>query len=81
MWEWFFKGFMKFLANMFSSSAEASSKRVNGTFCVMTVLFLLMISTIFGIPISPQILSFLKSIFWGGTALLGLGLADKYLGK
>lgn len=66
---------------MFSSSAEASSKRFNGTLCVLTVLFLLIISTIFNITISSPVLAFLKTIYWGGTALLGLGIADKFLKK
>ena len=69
----------KFLLEMFSGSAEVSSKRVNGTFCIMSVLFILFISIIFDKSISPEMLKIIKMVFWGGTTLLGLGITEKYI--
>lgn len=64
---------------MFSGSSEISSKRVNGTFCIMSVLFILFISIIFDKSISPEIVKLIKMIFWGGATLLGLGITEKYI--
>jgi len=79
MWSWFFRNLMKFTAGIFSSSSDTSSKRVNGTLCILTVLLIVIISTSFGLSISKELLSLIKMIFWGGAGLLGLGMADKYL--
>ena len=68
----------KFILEMFSGSSEISSKRVNGTLCILSVLFILIISVIFEKGISVEIMKLIKTIFWGGTALLGLGLMEKY---
>lgn len=68
--------FLTFLANMFSGNSEVSSKRVNGTFCIITTLFILLISAIFGKVISPELTVLVKMVFWGGTALLGLGITE-----
>lgn len=69
----------RFLLEMFSGNEEVSSKRVNGTFCVLSVLFILIISIIFDKSISDQLVKLLKMVFWGGTALLGLGITEKFI--
>ena len=69
---------MNFLFQMFNGSNDVSSKRVNGTLCVLTVLFILVISIIFDKSISVELMKLLKMVFWGGTMLLGLGIAEKY---
>lgn len=70
---------MRFIAAMFNSSSETSSKRVNGTLCILTVLLIVLISASFGLPISKEVLTLVKMIFWGGAGLLGLGMADRFL--
>lgn len=79
--KWFFNGLIKFIQNMFTSNSDVSSKRVNGTFCILTVLFIIILCTIFGYTISAELLKLIKMVFWGGTMLLGLGIADKYFNK
>ena len=69
---------MNFLSQMFNGSNDVSSKRVNGTLCVLTVLFILVISIIFDKSISSELMKLTKMVFWGGTMLLGLGIAEKY---
>lgn len=69
---------MNFLSQMFNGNNDVSSKRVNGTLCVLTVLFILVISIIFDKSISVELMKLLKMVFWGGTMLLGLGIAEKY---
>jgi len=64
---------------MFNGNNDVSSKRVNGTLCVITVLVILIISIIFDKSISSELMKLTKMVFWGGTALLGLGIAEKYI--
>lgn len=79
--KWFFKGLINFLVNMFTASSDVSSKRVNGTFCINVVLIILLLCTIFNFPISAELYKLIKMVFWGGTMLLGLGIADNYFNK
>lgn len=79
--DWFFSGIIKFIQNMFTANSDVSSKRVNGTFCIITVLIIIILCTIFGFTISAELLKLIKMVFWGGTMLLGLGIADKYFNK
>lgn len=79
--EWFFKGIIKFIVGMFSGGSDVSSKRVNGTLCILTVLLILIIFPSFGIVFTKELMILIKMVFWGGTALLGLGIADKIFTK
>lgn len=69
----------RFLLEMFNGNKEVSSKRVNGTLCILSVIFILTISIIFDKSISSELVKLLKIVFWGGTALLGLGITEKYI--
>lgn len=77
--KWFFTNFFRFFYDLFSGASDVSSKRFNGTLCVVSVIILIIISVIFAYPISKEIIPLVKMIFWGGTGLLGLGMADKFL--
>lgn len=77
--KWFFTGLMRFFLQLFSGASDVSSKRFNGTICVLSVIILIIISVIFEYQISKEIIPLVKMIFWGGTGLLGLGMADKFL--
>lgn len=54
---------MNFLSQMFNGNNDVSSKRVNGTLCVLTVLFILVISIIFDKSISVELMKLLKMVF------------------
>ena len=79
--KWFLHGIIKFILEMFNGNNDVSSKRVNGTLCILVVLILLIISVIFGKQISDEISKLMEMVFWGGAALLGLGVAEKWINK
>lgn len=79
--KWFFTNFFKFFYELFSGASDVSSKRFNGTICVLSIVIIIIISIIFGYKIPPEIIQLIKMVFWGGTGLLGLGMADKFLKK
>ena len=79
--KWFFNGIIKFMLLMFSGNQDVSSKRVNGTACVFTILILLIISVIFDKVITVEMSKLLEMVFWGGTALLGLSVTEKFFNK
>ena len=77
--KWFFIGIIKFISSMFNGNSNVSSKRVNGTFCIISTIIILFTCILLNKSISEEIVGLLKVVFWGGTALLGLGVADKFL--
>lgn len=77
--KWFFIGIIKFISSMFNGNSSVSSKRVNGTICIISTIIILFTCILLNKPISEEIVGLLKVVFWGGTALLGLGVADKFL--
>lgn len=79
--KWFFVGIIMFIKNIFVSSSDVSSKRINGSLCILVTLIISLLCTIFGFTISTELLKLIKMVFWGGTMLLGLGIADKYFNK
>ena len=64
---------------MFSGSSDVSSKRINGTLCIISTVAILFTCVIWGKQLSNEVVELTKVVFWGGTALLGLGVADKFL--
>lgn len=77
--KWFFMGVIKFISSMFSGNSDVSSKRINGTLCIVSTIAILFTCILLGKPLSEEVVGLVKVIFWGGTALLGLGVADKFL--
>lgn len=53
----------RFLLEMFNGNKEVSSKRVNGTLCILSVIFILTISIIFDKSISSELVKLLKMVF------------------
>ena len=66
---------------MFSGNSDVSSKRVNGTLCIISTVGILLTSILLEKQLSAEVVDLIKVVFWGGTALLGLGVADKFLGN
>jgi len=71
----------KFLNNMFSGKEDTSSKRVNGTMCILLVTIIVTLSIILDWTIRIPQENLLHTIFWGGTGLLGITTLEKYLKK
>ena len=76
--KWFFVNLFKFIQAMFSGNSDVSSKRVNGTFCIIATVTLIVLFPIFKWELSDALKSLIEMIFWGGTMLLGLGIADRF---
>lgn len=70
------KAIKDFLLKMFSSENGISSKRVAGIFCVFFFAFLLGI-TFFGIELNDSQVELMVTLFYGGAALLGVGILDR----
>lgn len=68
----------KFILNMFSGSNDVSSKRVNGTICILIILTLLSVSIIWDKDVSQSKIDWAIAVFWGGVSLLGVGVVDQY---
>lgn len=75
------KKIKQFLVNMLSGNSDVSSKRVNGTLCIWTILIILITSVIWQFNISETQESIISTVFWGGIMLLGVGIADHYFKK
>jgi len=72
------KAIKDFLLKMFSGENEVSSKRVAGIFCIFFFSFLLGI-TFFGIELNDSQVELMVTLFYGGAALLGVGILDRRL--
>ena len=64
------------LNKLFSDSNEVSSKRVLGTFCILTFVGLV-VGTFIGLDVSDNQVSLLNTLVVVGGALLGLGVLKK----
>jgi hypothetical protein len=71
----------EFIKNMFSGTSDVSSKRVNGTVLIFSVLVTVLLSIIFSWEIKPTQENLLTTLFWGGTILLGVSVTEQYLKK
>lgn len=68
-----------FVRKMLTEESGTSSKRINGTLCILSVVLSTFLSIVFKWNILPSHEFLLSTIFWGGTGLLGLTSIEKYL--
>lgn len=71
----------EFLKSMLSGESDISSKRVNGTICIMLTVLIVILSVILGWEIKPPQENLIGTIFWGGVILLGVTAVEKYMKK
>lgn len=71
----------KFIITMLSEGPDASSKRTNGTMCILVTLLLVCGVVIFKMDILPIHEALISMVFWGGITLLGITGAEKFLKK
>ena len=67
-----------FIKDMLSAEDGISSKRVNGTLCILTTLIILYISVIFDIRLDSIQADILSTVFYGGVLLLGINLLERF---
>lgn len=79
MWSWFIHGIAKFIVLMFNGGSDVSSKRVNGTMCISTILLILLYSVFKNQAINPDVMLFIKLVFFGGLTLLGVSVLEKFI--
>lgn len=75
------KKLLTFLKDMFTGTSDVSSKRINGTLCILTVLGVIITSLLFNFTIDQPKENIITTVFWGGVMLLGIGIADHYFKK
>lgn len=66
-----------FFKNMFSKKDDVSSKRITGVFCVFVFAVLLTVAFFTRSQISEILRDLLKTLFFGGLALLGVAAIEK----
>lgn len=64
---------------MFNGGSDVSSKRVNGTMCIVTVLYAFIHFVYKNQPIDPDVISLLKVILFSGLTLLGVSVLEKLI--
>lgn len=71
----------EFLKQLFSGSEDVSSRRVNGTLCIITTVLIVIISIVLDLNIKIPQENLLSTIFWGGVVLLGATGVEKLIKK
>jgi hypothetical protein len=66
---------------MFHRESNISSKRINGTVCIVVVITILVVSFILNRDFKPAQENLLNTVFWGGVVLLGAGIGEKFIKK
>ena len=66
---------------MLSSESDVSSKRVNGTICILTMVLLIIVAVTVDLDVKSAHENLIKMVFTGGLVLLGINAAEKIFKK